>query len=357
MRVLIVDDNVIYLQQMKKYLCLHDFLVDTADRGENALAMMNKNYYDVVILDLKMPDLSGIEVLQRARQQCVQSKFIVITGYGSVETAVDAMKLGAADYLQKPFEPEKLVHLIKKVGSIESMSMNSFSIGRLKDWLKGICSGKSILLITELNPTEFEEEYGISSTQRVWLIDKSHENTMDAKKIIMLKNLIEQFTLTHQNALVIHGGIFHLLNIHGRNKLREYLLDLHSMAKERQFQLVVLYQSSIEKELSQILKEKPFLPSIEEVLGVLNHHIRRRILQLLDTYKALHYTDFLKKMDIDLSSDLAFHLKKLLRWKIIDKRGDRYVLTLRGHYFIDVLNLLIAGKYRHPATNIIYYPI
>ncbi len=357
MRVLIVDDNVIYLQQMKKYLCLSDLSVDIADGGELALAMMSKDHYDVVILDLKMPDLSGIEVLQRACQQGIQSNFIVITGYGSVETAVDAMKLGAADYLQKPFEPEKLPHLIKKVGSTESIPIDSFSSGNLKDWLKRICSGKSIFLITDLNPKEFEEEYGISSTRRVWLTEESHENAIDARKIATLRNLIEEFTTKNQNALIIHGGVSNLLGIHGWDKLRDYLSCIHNMAKEKKFQLIVLYQSPIEKELLQTLKGMPLPSFINEVVEVFNHDTHRHILQLLDTHKALHYTDFLKEMDIDLSSALAFHLKKLLRCGIINKKGDQYMLTLRGRYFVDILNSLITGKYRDPASNIIYYPI
>lgn len=357
MKLLIVDDNITYLQQMKKYLSLHDLSVDTADGGEHALAMMDRDHYEVVILDLKMPDLSGIEVLQQARQRGIQSNFIVITGYGSVESAVDAMKLGVADYLQKPFESGKLLDLIKKVGSTRARSMDLLYRGKLKDWLKQICSGKSILLITERDPKEFEEEYGISSAQRIWLTDESHEDTMDPKRIATLSNLIEEFTTKNQNALIIHGGISHLLGTHGWEKLRDYLSYIHNMVEKRRFQLIVIYKSPIEKELLQTLKEMPFPSFVEEVVEVFDHDTRRHILQLLDTHKTLHYTDFLNEMDIDLSSALAFHLKKLMRCGIINKKGDQYMLTLRGRYFADILNSLITGKYRDPASNILYYPI
>ena len=114
MKVLVVDDNVTYLNQMKKYLSLHSLQVQTAESGKKALELLGEKKYDVVILDLKMPDISGIDVLEWAQKQDISSQFIVITGYGSVDTAVKSMKLGAVDYLQKPFEPEILLKLIQK---------------------------------------------------------------------------------------------------------------------------------------------------------------------------------------------------------------------------------------------------
>ncbi|RLF50848.1 MAG: hypothetical protein DRN11_03905 [Thermoplasmata archaeon] len=90
MKVLIVDDNKTFLMQMKKYLALKKFDVDIVDKGKKALEMMNKGY-DVILLDLKMPDLSGIEIMKNAKRKGIKTNFIVITGYGEVESAVEAM--------------------------------------------------------------------------------------------------------------------------------------------------------------------------------------------------------------------------------------------------------------------------
>ena len=150
-KVLVVDDNVTYLNQMKKYLSLHALDVQTAEGGKKALELMGKKQYDVVILDLKMPDISGIDVLKRAHKQDISSKFIVITGYGRVDTAVESMKLGAVDYLQKPFAPEVLLKLIKKVfdTSIQIQPfLSPFSQMTSLQVLKKICKGKTIFAVT-----------------------------------------------------------------------------------------------------------------------------------------------------------------------------------------------------------------
>ena len=116
MKILIVDDNKTFLSQMKKYLTLKNFDVDVAYRGKDALKMLTKGY-DAVLVDLKIPDISGIEIMREARRKGIKTNFIVITGYGEVESAVEAMKLGAIDYIQKPFDIDKLLQILDKIKS------------------------------------------------------------------------------------------------------------------------------------------------------------------------------------------------------------------------------------------------
>ena len=111
-RTLLVDDNIIYLTQLQKYLTQHDIAVDIAQGGNEALKILEKNIYDVVVLDLKMPDMSGIEVLRESNNRGIAAKFIVLTGYGDVQSAVTTMKLGAVDFLQKPFDGKDLLENI-----------------------------------------------------------------------------------------------------------------------------------------------------------------------------------------------------------------------------------------------------
>ncbi len=77
--------------------------------------MLTEREYDLVFLDIKMPDMGGLEVLEQIKAQYPQTMVVMITAYGSVETAVEAMKQGANDYLMKPFEPEDLALLVEKL--------------------------------------------------------------------------------------------------------------------------------------------------------------------------------------------------------------------------------------------------
>src|SRR6187401_1575318 len=89
------------------------YTVDTAESGEVGVAAAKGNVFDVILSDLRMPGISGLDVLQRLRDLRVDSAFIVMTGFGTIDTAVEAMKLGAVDFVQKPFLRDELLMRVK----------------------------------------------------------------------------------------------------------------------------------------------------------------------------------------------------------------------------------------------------
>ncbi|MCX7823082.1 MAG: sigma-54 dependent transcriptional regulator [Syntrophobacterales bacterium] len=114
-RILVVDDELIVRESLIGWLKKGGYDVDPASSGMEALKRLKEKEYDLIFLDIKMPDMSGIEVLKNLKESSPNSLVVMITAYGSVETAVEAMKLGASDYLMKPFEPEHLVLLVEKL--------------------------------------------------------------------------------------------------------------------------------------------------------------------------------------------------------------------------------------------------
>jgi len=108
LKVLVVDDEKIVRESLVEWFRKSGYEADSADGGRSALEMVAGKDYDLVFLDIKMPDVSGFEVLDRIKADCPYTLVVMITAYGSVETAVDAMKRGASDYLMKPFDPDEL---------------------------------------------------------------------------------------------------------------------------------------------------------------------------------------------------------------------------------------------------------
>jgi DNA-binding NtrC family response regulator len=106
-RILLVDDEEIVLRSCQRILG-GEYEIDTARDGLEALALVNRNDYDLLVLDIKMPKMDGIEVLRRVKEARPDIDVIMVTGLHEIGTAVKAMKLGAQDYLPKPFEPEDL---------------------------------------------------------------------------------------------------------------------------------------------------------------------------------------------------------------------------------------------------------
>jgi DNA-binding NtrC family response regulator len=113
-RILIVDDEEIVIRSCRRILGGEGVEIDAARNGLEAVEKVSENDYDMMILDIKMPKMDGIEVLQRVKEFRPDVDVIMITGLHEIETAVQAMKLGALDYLPKPFEPEELELVVER---------------------------------------------------------------------------------------------------------------------------------------------------------------------------------------------------------------------------------------------------
>lgn len=112
--VLIVDDEKNIRLTLRESLKSMDLDVDAACNGEEALDMTGQKTYDLVLLDLKMPGMDGIEVLRRLRKLSRATSIVLLTAHGTVESAVEAMKLGAVDFLQKPFAPQEIREVVSQ---------------------------------------------------------------------------------------------------------------------------------------------------------------------------------------------------------------------------------------------------
>lgn len=114
-RILAVDDEPVILDSFRKILVLAGFAVDTVETGQEALALVRKNDYDFVFTDLKMPGMDGLDVAKGVHHLRPDIDIAIITGYATVESAVDAMRFGAVDYVQKPFTEDELVEFVDRL--------------------------------------------------------------------------------------------------------------------------------------------------------------------------------------------------------------------------------------------------
>ncbi|MBP1600292.1 MAG: sigma-54 dependent DNA-binding response regulator [Acidobacteria bacterium] len=113
-RILAVDDEAIVLDSFRKILVAAGYAIDTVESGREALGLVQRNKYDFVFTDLKMPEMDGLDVVKGVKHFSPESDVVVITGYATIESAVNAMKYGAMDYVQKPFTEDELVDFTRK---------------------------------------------------------------------------------------------------------------------------------------------------------------------------------------------------------------------------------------------------
>ncbi len=210
-RILVVDDEMIVCESCKRILEEEEgYEVDIALSGKEAFEKMKANPFDIVITDLKMPGIDGMEVLKTFRKEYPDSIIIMITGFSTVETAVEAMKLGAFDYIPKPFTPDEVTIVVKK--AIEK---------------------KSLMLENIYLRQELQEKYGFHN-----IVGKS-------KKMLEIYRIIAKVAMTDSTVLIYGQS--------GTGKeLIARAIHFNSPRREKQFVPVdcaVLSENLLESEL------------------------------------------------------------------------------------------------------------
>lgn len=112
-KLLIVDDDEKFLKTISERLSIKDFDVASASEGKQAIKLAKKGKFDVAILDLKMPDIDGAEILKILKKRHRFLEVIMLTGYASIDSAVECTKLGAFGYLEKPYSFRNLLEMLK----------------------------------------------------------------------------------------------------------------------------------------------------------------------------------------------------------------------------------------------------
>ena len=112
-KILLVDDEVVFTGNMSKLLTTRGYRVIAVNSGDSAIQALEKEDFDVVVLDLKMPGMDGITTLKEIKKLGLFTETLILTGHGSIDTALEAIKLGAYEYLTKPCEIDELVDKIE----------------------------------------------------------------------------------------------------------------------------------------------------------------------------------------------------------------------------------------------------
>ena len=112
-KILIIDDEKSIRSTLREILEYEKYAVDEAVDGQDGIDKLSKNNYDIALCDIKMPKLDGIEVLEKAQEISPELPFIMISAHGSIETAVDAVKKGAYDFIQKPPDLNRLLITVR----------------------------------------------------------------------------------------------------------------------------------------------------------------------------------------------------------------------------------------------------
>ena len=134
--LLFVDDEERFLESMTRLLEARDFNVTAVNRGEKAIEAARNNPVDIALVDLKMPGIDGEETLRALKKEHQWMEIVILTGHGSIDSAVECTKDGAYSYLQKPCDLEDLLEALKNAYQKRVMNKNAIEEKRMNDMLK-----------------------------------------------------------------------------------------------------------------------------------------------------------------------------------------------------------------------------
>ena len=126
--ILIIEDDPLVRESICEVLSAEGYWVDTAGDSKEGLEKLEQNHFDLAFMDLRLPDSSGIEILRASKERQPDLDVIMMTGFGTAETAVEAMKVGARDYLTKPINDDELKILVRQIFDTKKLKEENKSL-------------------------------------------------------------------------------------------------------------------------------------------------------------------------------------------------------------------------------------
>ncbi len=135
-KVLLVDDEEDFVENLSQRLEMRGLKVSAATRGKDAVTLADNTEFDAIVLDLAMPGMDGLETLRKIRENNPDAEIIMLTGHASIKSSIEAMKLGAEDYLEKPVNISELLKKISKARDKRILILQKQSKAEIEDILK-----------------------------------------------------------------------------------------------------------------------------------------------------------------------------------------------------------------------------
>ena len=173
-KILVIDDEQIVLDSIQRILSKEPYSLKLTTKSREGLELALNGTYDLVLTDIKMPDIGGMRILRDIKRNKPETPVIILTGYATVQSAVDAMKLGASDYLEKPFTPDVLLKTIDKtISKTASLTVEPQEMIHHDEVLKVLDrADKDNDFVANLfyYGTEALEEYNLTSAEKLAIL-------------------------------------------------------------------------------------------------------------------------------------------------------------------------------------------
>jgi len=350
MKILIADDDPTLRSELAELLRADGHDVTMASDGGEALEQLEADAFEIALLDLVMPRATGLEILHRLQVVRPDTAVVMITGHGSVDVAVEAMKGGAVDFVVKPFEIESLQRILQSIAderqAREMLTQPAQGPEAVQSVLQDAVRRKALLAV--LGP----EAAAPKGAVRVLRLDEEPKppNVFAPSQLYQLNAAIDDHVSKTDAPVVFAADLGLLEALHGRADLEAWVRHVSARCEARGGTLVVRNLShEIVSDLEAGSGMPHAQPGLQGMLESLANPIRRAIVSFVFSSGPVSYSAILKMNFVDSSSKLSFHLQKLQTDRLLTKaEGGAYVLTEEGRQAWRVVRALGDERRRPP---------
>ncbi len=318
-----VDDDAVFREELATLLSDLGHQVESVSSAPKALEALEIAEFDAVFSDVRMPRVSGIELLRQMRERWPRVYVVMITGYATVETAVEAMKLGAFDYLRKPFRSESVERIVEMIQEERAFSLGTGAeqdpVRLAERWAK---EKRDVLLV------------GVAPKRPVAGVTSTDLPYTDSG--VGLQEAILRFVEAHAHPAVVIGNIEKLFAVH---RAEEVALALSQVLEriEGKGPVAIGFDPSVLSDQAVIeIRTAVSAARVHGMLGALANPLRRHILRRL-AEGPTSFTEVMRAAGIDDSPKLSFHLRTLQEDGLIVHSAEAYRLSPNGEEAVRLL--------------------
>jgi len=333
LKILVADDDPTIRSELAELLTEGGHAVQVAADGGEALRLLEAEPFDAALLDLVMPRATGMEVLRRVRVVRPQTAVIMITGQGTIDTAVEAMKSGAVDFVSKPFDVEviqrTLTGLQEEREARRLLAGSGADASALKGLVEDAAQRKALLAV--LGPAAKAPARGARAFRIAG--EASPPDVFSPNQLYQLNAAVEEFVATAERPAVYLADLGLLESIHGRGDVAAWIRQLGERCGPRGGTVIVdAAEPALASEVGAGSRDVGTVDErLQGMLESLANPVRRAIVGYVSGSGPVAYSAILKRNFVDSSSKLSFHLGKLQADGLLAKgQGGAYGLTDDG---------------------------
>jgi FixJ family two-component response regulator len=348
-RILVVDDDQVFRDELAELLRDEGHVVATEPSVAKALDWLGREEADVVLTDLKMPRQSGLELLKEVRARWPRTLVVVLTGFATIETALESMKSGAFDYIRKPFKIDQVKKTLELVQQEHAFGSPSSGVRDPLREAKELASGGREVLF-----------FGEAPAKAIPRIEVS---PLEPGEPSRMYDRADSFLTQHPGGAVVVTGLERILEGHRLEDVVAILDKLRTRMSGHGPLRVAFDPAKVSESQAVALGGAVVADDTHIVLEALANPIRRKVLERLAQGPAA-FSEAMTAAGLDDSPKLSFHLRKLVDAGLVVHETERYRLTARGQASVRLLvdatflpppdgsgNLAFPGTGAQPAAG------